>query len=226
MPPATRISASLTLVSAARVVRSGTPSPCDSTNRRMPAATSSATRLGSVGRTARRQGYSASRAGRASSPMASQSPATARQSASRWGQSAIPIPTTTRVAPAANTSRISSGPSTPPATWSGAATLDAIRPIASRFPGRPARAPSKSTTWIKRAPRATKPAAIRSGRSVGVPSPVAAPGHETRRDRPPSRSIDGMTCTPAIRDPRCGRWIPPRAPGSPPGPRAAAADGS
>src|SRR5690242_20667756 len=32
-----------------------------------------------------------------------------------------------------------------------------------------------------------------SGRSVGAPTPVAAPGHDTIRDRPFSRSIAGIT---------------------------------
>ena len=62
-------------------------------------------------------------------------------------------------------------------------------------PGAPRRAPSKSTTWISGAPRPTKCSAIRSGRSVGAPMPVATPGQKTTRERPLSRSIAGMTCT-------------------------------
>src|SRR6185369_1273644 len=111
------------------------------------------------------------------------------------GSSAIAIDVTTRVAPAANASRIPSALSTPPATWSGTADRDAIAPTASRLPGRPVRAPSKSTRWISRAPRSTKLSTIRSGRSVGAPTPVDAPGQKTTRERPRSRSIEGMTCT-------------------------------
>src|SRR4051812_16954816 len=101
---------------------------------------------------------------------------------------------TIRVAPAANASRIPSAVSTPPASWSGTATRAAIAPTASRLPGRPVRAPSKSTRWISRAPRSTKLSAIRSGRSVGAPIPVDAPGQWTTRERPRSRSIAGITC--------------------------------
>ena len=50
------------------------------------------------------------------------------------------------------------------------------------------------------APSATKRSAIRSGRSVGAPIPAAAPGQYTIRERPRSRSIEGMTCT------RSGAW--------------------
>ena len=49
---------------------------------------------------------------------------------------------------------------------------DARRDRADRLevrPGAPARAPSKSTRWISRAPCATNRSAIRSGRSVGAP---------------------------------------------------------
>jgi hypothetical protein len=42
--------------------------------------------------------------------------------------------------------------------------------------GWPDRAPSKSTRWITLAPRAEKRSAMRSGRSVGAPTPAAAPG--------------------------------------------------
>ena len=72
---------------------------------------------------------------------------------------------------------------------------EATRPIASRFAGRPARAPSMSTMWISCAPAATNRSAIRSGRSVGDAAPVAAPGQWTMRERPFSTSIDGMTST-------------------------------
>src|SRR3970282_983951 len=89
----------------------------------------------------------------------------------------------------------------PPATWSGTATSAATAAIASRFAGRPRRAPSRSTRWMSGAPSATKWRAIRSGRSVGAPVPVAAPGQKTTRERPFSRSMLGMTCT---------TWPPPR----------------
>ena len=52
----------------------------------------------------------------------------------------------------------------------------ATPPTVSRLAGAPARAPSKSTRWISRAPRATNRSAIRSGRSVGAPMPAPAPG--------------------------------------------------
>ena len=83
---------------------------------------------------------------------------------------------TTRVAPAAKARLIASAESTPPASWSGTATRAAIDPTASRLPGLPARAPSKSTRWTSRAPMATNLSAIRSGRSVGAPMPDPAPG--------------------------------------------------
>ncbi len=62
------------------------------------------------------------------------------------------------------------------------------------LPGGRPRAPSRSTRWIRGAPASTNQRQIRSGRSVGVPVPVAAPGHHTSRDRPASRSRLGMTC--------------------------------
>ena len=86
------------------------------------------------------------------------------------------VPSTARVAPAAKTRRIASAEARPPATWIGTATRAAIDPIASVSTGTPARAPPKSTRWISRAPIATKVSAIRSGRSVGAPTPEAAPG--------------------------------------------------
>src|SRR5690242_8241807 len=49
------------------------------------------------------------------------------------------------------------------------------------------------------APTSTKCRAICSGRSVGAPVPVAAPGQKTSRDRPRSRSRLGMTCTLGVR---------------------------
>ena len=131
-----------------------------------------------------RHGNAASRSGRGSRPTASQSPATATQSRTSCGWSATLIASTTRVAPAANARRIWSAPSRPPASWIGIATRAATRPTASRFAGAPARAPSKSTRWISRAPWPTKRSAITSGRSVGAPTPAAAPGHDTTRDRP------------------------------------------
>ena len=86
------------------------------------------------------------------------------------------VPSTTRVAPAAKTRRIASAEARPPATWIGTATRAAIDPIASISTGTPARAPPKSTRWISRAPIATNVSAMRSGRSVGAPTPDAAPG--------------------------------------------------
>ena len=82
-----------------------------------------------VGGAARCQGNAASRSGRGSRPTASQSPATARQARRSSGRSAMAVVSTTRVAPAANASRIASAESTPPATWSGTATRAAIEPI-------------------------------------------------------------------------------------------------
>ena len=85
------------------------------------------------------------------------------------------------------------------------------------WPARPVFAPSKSTTWTIRAPSSTNRSAIRSGRSVGAPTPADAPGQNTTRERPRSRSIDGMTCTSAVRPGR--PWTHPlrwtrRRPGS------------
>ena len=51
--------------------------------------------------------------------------------------------------------------------------------------------------WMSLAPWATSRSTMRSGRSVGAPMPADAPGQYTTRDRPPSRSIDGMTSTPS-----------------------------
>ena len=116
-----------------------------------------------MGGTGRRQGNAASRSGRGSRPTASQSPATARQARRSSGRSAIAVVSTTRVAPAANASWIASAESTPPATWSGTATRAATAPTVSRLAGDPARAPSKSTRWTSRAPRATNRSAMRSG---------------------------------------------------------------
>src|ERR1035437_1810231 len=55
-----------------------------------------------------------------------------------------------------------------------------------------------STMWMSLAPCATNRSAMRSGRSVGEPSPVAAPGQWTRRERPFSTSMDGTTSTRAL----------------------------
>ena len=75
-----------------------------------------------VGGSCRCQRNAANRSGRGSRPTASQSPATDRHSRSSSGRSAMAVVRTTRVAPAANASRIPSAVSTPPATWSGTPT--------------------------------------------------------------------------------------------------------
>ena len=68
-------------------------------------------------------------------------------------------------------------------------------PTASRLPGAPGpRAVEVDEVDDPRA-RPTNRSAIRSGRSVGAPTPADAPGQNTIRERPRSRSIDGITCT-------------------------------
>src|SRR4051812_46172416 len=56
---------------------------------------------------------------------------------------------------------------------------------------------------MTRAPCRANRSAIISGRSVGAPTPAAAPGQDTMRDRPFSRSIAGITSTRGGR-----RWTP------------------
>jgi hypothetical protein len=117
------------------------------------------------------------RSGRGSSPTASQSPATSRQARRSSGRSTIAIAARRASRPAAKASRMRSESSMPPATWSG--TADARRDRSDRLEirrWRPARAPSKSTRWMTRAPWATNRSTMRSGRSVGAPTPAAAPG--------------------------------------------------
>ena len=131
-----------------------------------------------VGRVARpATGNAAIRSGRGSRPTASQSPATATHSRTRSACSATLIASTTRVAPAANARRIWSAPSRPPATWIGMATRDATRPIASRLPGRARSRPVEvDEVHDARALRDANCSAMTSGRSVGAPTPAAAPG--------------------------------------------------
>ena len=128
-------------------------------------------------------------------PTASQSPPMRRQAASSPGSSTTAQRgTTTRVAPAAKATSTCSGPSMPPATWSGVATARATDAMASRFTGLPCCAPSRSTRCTIGAPCATRDAAMTAGRSVGDPTPVEAPGHHTSRERPARTSRLGMTC--------------------------------
>ena len=104
-----------------------------------------------------------------------------------WSRRASRRRRTRRGSPPASRGRRRAGAASRPAA--------AIAPIASMLTGAPRRAPSKSTTWISGAPRPTKCSAIRSGRSVGAPTPVDTPGQKTIRERPFSMSIAGMTCT-------------------------------
>ena len=113
------------------------------------------------------------------------------------GRGIVASPSTapTRVAPAAKARRILSAASRPPATWIGIAMRAAIGPRPRDCPaGRSAR-PSKSTRWMTRRSPLDEALGDPSGRSVGAPTPVEAPGQKTRRERPRSRSIEGMTCT-------------------------------
>ena len=152
-----------------------------------PRPTSSSTSASSVGGVGRRQGNAASRSGRGSSPTASQSPATARHVArASSGSSAIASDSTTRVAPAANASRIASASSRPPASWSGTATRDGDR--ADRLEIR--RAAALRAVEVDEVDDAGRPARRTAprcapGRSVGAPTPVDAPGQKTTRERPP-----------------------------------------
>ena len=100
---------------------------------------------------------------------------------------------TTRVAPAAKASSICSGPSMPPATWSGRATMRATAPMTSTLAGRPRGAVEVDEVDDAGAPCSTSAAAMTAGRSVGAPCPLEAPGHQTRRDRPAWMSMLGMT---------------------------------
>ena len=182
--------------SAAIWAISASPVAWPRTNRRTPRPASSLTRSASVGGEARCQAKAASRSGPRvepdREPVARDLEARPQELPDRPRRRGV---ATTRVAPAAKATRMASGESRPPASWSGVATRDAIAPNTSVFTGAPRRAPSKSTTWIIGAPRPTKCSAIRSGRSVGAPMPVETPGQKTIRDRPASTSIAGMTCT-------------------------------
>ena len=129
-----------------------------------------------VGGAGRRHGKAASRSGRGSSPTASQSPATATHARRSSGRSAMTVD------------------EDDPGRAGGEGQADRLGRVDAagelerdRDPGRdrpdgvevartPARAPSKSTRWISRAPIATNRSAIRSGRSVGAPTPDPAPG--------------------------------------------------
>ena len=147
-----------------------------------------------VGGAARRHGNAASRSGRGSSPTASQSPATARHARRSSGRSAMAVVSTTRVAPAANASRIASAESRPPASWSGTAIRAAIAPTASSSAGAPARAPVEVDEVDE--PRAHGHEPLGDPvRAIGRRAdPGRGAGPVDDRERPPSRSIAGMTC--------------------------------
>jgi hypothetical protein len=72
------------------------------------------------------------------------------------------VPRTAKAAPSRSTSSTASIVRSPPPTSMGTPTAAMAR-IAAPFTGRPARAPSRSTTWIRSAPAARKPRAISAG---------------------------------------------------------------
>ena len=226
-PPATRKSASWVRARPASRSPSGSEPPWDRTKRRTPRDASSSTisaNVGTVGSSPRERGESlrprvqadgqpvardgeasASRAGLLGDVHRQRRPGSPRRRR-RGGSDRAP-----RARRRAGSGRRSATPSP-------------RRPRGCR--ARRLRAPSKSTTWTTRAPSSTNRSAIRSGRSVGAPTPDEAPGQNTTRERPRSRSIDGMTCTCGFRPWRPAtprRRSSPRRPGSS---RAAAADGS
>ena len=179
-PPATRMSASVERTRRPRSSASGSAPPCARTKRWTPRATSSSTSASNdAGGEGRRQGNAASRSGRGSSPTASQSPATARQSARSGGSSTTSIARTTRVAPAAKASRICVGRSRGrrrAGSGPRRATRSRRRPRGS--PGCRAARRRSRRGGSTRAPSSTNRSAIRSGRSVGAPTPADDAGPE------------------------------------------------
>ena len=176
-PPATRISASYDRTSERTRSRSGDAPPWDRTRRRTPAPTSSPTRastVGGVGAAPREGGQSLRpRIQADGQPVAGDRRGTraGRRVGRRWRSSARPGWRRRRTRagsprPSRRHRRAGAGPR----------LRDAIAPTASRLAGAPETAPSKSTRWMSRAPWATNRSTIRSGRSVGAPIPVAAPG--------------------------------------------------
>ena len=171
--------------------RSGVAPPWDRTNRRTPAVGELAHEALERGRRRPRQRNCGEplrpRVEPDGQPVAGDGEALARAAS---GSSATLIASTTRVAPAANARRMWSARSRPPATWIGTATRDGdlARPPRG-CPALPARAPSKSTRWTIRAPSATNRSAIRSGRSVGAPTPARRAGPEDD-PRAPALEVD------------------------------------
>ena len=87
-------------------------------------------------------------------------------SSSRSGSVNAAVPSTTRLAPAASARRIDAIERSPPPSSTGTSSSEVMRSTCSRFAGSPSRAPSRSTTWRKRAPASTKERAASSGSSA------------------------------------------------------------
>ena len=116
-----------TRTSGAAARRPGSAPPCDEDEPADAPATSSATSASSVGGDGASPGERGQPLGPRIEPDRQPVAGDREAGAQRSGRRRRDIARTTRVAPAAKASRISSAPSSPPASWSGTATRDGDR---------------------------------------------------------------------------------------------------
>src|SRR6185295_19428419 len=136
------------------------------------------------------QPSTATRPSEASMPTMTCSPYRSQTRPRNAGSSAARVPTMAQRAPASSTASTWASSRSPPPTCTGIRTAAIMARTSSVWAGRPAKAPSRSTTWRRRARESCQRRATATGSSEKTVSASARPCR-SRTHRPPFKSTAG-----------------------------------